>query len=259
MKQQRTFGRIFLAAFVGLMYLFLYAPIIMLIIFSFNAGESSIDWTGFSLRWYQELWESPDILDALYNSLIVAFSSVVLSLIMGVLIVYYAERNFLDKILPLFYISLAIPEIVLAVGLLSLFSSMNIPLGFMTLIVGHTVIGLGYVVPIVYVRYTELDYRLTEASLDLGATQSQTFWRIILPLLSPALFASGLLVFIISLDDFIFSFFCSGASVQTLPLLIFSIIRAGASPLVNALSTMLLVISSLVVLLYSALQLRGGG
>ena len=148
------------------------------------------------------------------------------------------------------------PEIVLAVGLLSFFSFFAVPLGATTLIVGHTLLGLGYVIPILHARFIELDESLIEASYDLGATQRQTFFSIVLPLLMPALVASGLLVFIISLDDFIISFFCAGASVQTLPLYIFAVIRTGASPMINALSTIMLIFSSLFVLLFSFLHIR---
>jgi len=124
------------------------------------------------------------------------------------------------------------------------------------LIVGHTLLGLGYVIPIVHSRFIELDESLIEASYDLGATQRQTFFRVVLPLLMPALIASGLLVFIISLDDFIISFFCAGASVQTLPLYIFAVIRTGASPMINALSTIMLICSSFFVVLLSFLHIK---
>jgi len=145
---------------------------------------------------------------------------------------------------------------VLAVGLLSFFSLLWVPLGLTTLIAAHTLIGLGYVVPMIYTRFSELNYALTEVSMDLGATRTQTFMRIILPLLSPTLFASALLVFIISLDDFVISFFCSGATTQTLPMYIFSVIRSGATPTVNALSTVLLGVSSLFVILFSLLNIK---
>jgi len=148
------------------------------------------------------------------------------------------------------------PEIVLAVGLLSLFSFFSVSLGATTLIVGHTLLGLGYVIPILHGRFAEMDANLIEASYDLGATQRQTFFKIVLPLLSPALIAAGLLVFIISLDDFIISFFCAGASVQTLPLYIFTVIRTGASPMINALSTIMLLVSSVLVLALSFFQVK---
>lgn len=237
-------------------YLFLYIPIVILVLFSFNSSDVPFVWKGFSLQWYQALWASSDIWLALQNSLIVAISSMVLSLIIGLLFVFYGTHTFLGRFFIMFYASLATPEIVLAVGLLSLFSFFSIPLGLTTLIAGHTLIGLGYVIPILHTRYQELDKRYLEASLDLGATEGQTLKRVMVPLLMPALMAAGLLVFVLSLDDFIISFFCSGGSTQTLPIYIFVMIRSGATPIVNALSTILLVVSSLLVLLFSSLKIK---
>ena len=161
-----------------------------------------------------------------------------------------------EKLLILFYGNLMIPEIVLAIGLLTLFSLCSIPLGITTLVIAHTVLGLGYVVPLVYSRFGELDYRLIEASLDLGATPAQTFFKIILPLLRPSLIAAGLLVFIISFDDFVLSYFCAGSSVQTLSLYILAMARSGISPVINALSTILLLLSSLLVLIFCSINAR---
>lgn len=256
MNKRSWMPSMILPMIVGVTYAILYLPIIILVVFSFNEAEMSFAWKGFSLRWYSQLFESMEVWNALYNSLIVAFSSVTLSLVLGVLFVYYSARTKLHRWMILFYGTLAAPEIVLAIGLLSLFSFFSVPLGLTTLIAGHTLLGLGYVIPMVYSRFIELDYRLTEASLDLGATTTETFFRIIVPLLSPALLASGLLVFIISLDDFLISFFCSGATTLTLPMYIFSVLRAGATPMVNALSTILLCISSLCVLIFSSLRAR---
>lgn len=237
-------------------YLFLYVPIVILVLFSFNNSDLPFAWEGFSLKWYQALWVSRDIWLALKNSLIVAASSVVLSLTLGLLFVFYSVRNFLGRFFVMFYASLAVPEIVLAVGLLTLFSFFSVPLGLMTLIAGHTLIGLGYVVPILNSRYQELDKQYLEASLDLGASEGQALRRVMIPLLLPSLMASGLLVFVLSLDDFIISFFCSGGSTQTLPIYIFVMIRSGATPIVNALSTILLVVTSLLVLLFSSLKIK---
>lgn len=237
-------------------YLFLYIPIAVLVIFSFNQSDMPFAWHGFSLQWYKALWASSDIWLALQNSLIVASSSVLFSLLLGLLFVFYGSRTFLGRFFVMFYASLATPEIVLAVGLLTIFSFFSVPLGFTTLIAGHTLIGLGYVVPILQARYEELDKRYLEASLDLGATQGQTLRKVMVPLMLPSLLAAALLVFVLSLDDFIISFFCSGGSIQTLPIYIFVMIRSGATPIVNALSTILLVVSSLLVLLFSSLKIK---
>lgn len=252
----RSFGSYVLPFTVAGLYFFLYIPIFVLILFSFNDNAFTCGWTFFTTHWYYDLFASTEVWHALKNSLIVALSSVFLSLTIGSCLIFFGSRDAIKRLLILFYGSLAMPEIVLAVGLLSLFSFFAIPLGAITLIVGHTLLGLGYVVPILYGRFTELDESLIEASYDLGATQRQTFFSIVLPLLTPALVSAGLLVFIISLDDFIISFFCAGASVQTLPLYIFAVIRTGASPMINALSTIMLICSSLFVLLFSFLHLK---
>jgi len=255
----KSYGTYFLPIMVSGFYLFLYIPIFVLVLFSFNDNAFTCTWTFFTTHWYHDLFVSTEVWHALKNSLVIAFTTVFLSLTIGSTLVFFGSRDVVRRLQILFYGSLAMPEIVLAVGLLSLFSFFAIPLGSMTLIVGHTLLGLGYVIPIVYGRFIELDESLIEASYDLGATQRQTFFSIVLPLLMPALIASGLLVFIISLDDFIISFFCAGASVQTLPLYIFAVIRTGASPMINALSTIMLLFSSFFVLLLSWLHIRRMG
>lgn len=242
--------------FVGLSYLFLYLPIIVLVLYSFNSGSLEYKWSGFTLQWYKDLLSSSDAWDALKTSLMVGVSSVVITISMSAALVFFGHNTFLNSFFFTFYANLAVPEIVLAVGLLSLFYFFSISLSITTLIVGHTIIGLGYAVPMIYTRFKEIDTRVIEASYDLGATPFQTFFKIILPLMSSALIAAAMLVFIISFDDFIISFFCSSGSTQTLPIYIFSMIRAGASPEVSALSTILLLISSLLVLIFSSLQNR---
>jgi spermidine/putrescine transport system permease protein len=256
MRIMRALASYSLPVFVFMSYLFMYIPIIVLVIFSFNSGHSTHHWQEFSFRWYRELFASVEIIDALKNSLIVAFSAVILSILMGLFFVFYGTSSFLKNCLFFFYGSLAAPEVVLAVGLLSIFSFFSVPLGLTTLIAAHTLVGLSYVTPILYSRFTGLDPRLIEASLDLGATEGQTFVRIILPLLYPAIISASFLVFIISFDDFILSFFCAGSSVVTLPMYIFAVIRSGATPVVNALSTLLLLISSIVVLIVTSFRVR---
>ncbi|MCL4361322.1 ABC transporter permease [Candidatus Dependentiae bacterium] len=242
-----------------LTYIFLYVPIAILVIFSFNSAQFPAPWHSFTLKWYKELFSSEHIWTALINSLIVAFAAVVLTLMICLGLILYlsagAKRNFKRTII-FFYGNLIVPEVVLSVGLLSVFSFFTVPLGLTTLIIGHTVLGLGYAIPIIYARFEEINYSLIEASLDLGATKIQTFFKVILPLLFPSLIAASLLVFIISFDDFILSFFCSGSSAQTLSLYIFAMIRTGISPIVNALSAFLLVMSSFLVLIFCSLQVR---
>ncbi len=244
-----------LSIVVAAIYLFLYIPMVVLVVFSFNTAPFPAPWKGFTTEWYTELYYASALWKAFYNSLIVALSATFLSSIMSLGLIYYhnVSQRF-NRFFLFLYGNIIVPEIVLAAGLLSLFSFLVVPLGLQTLIVGHTVLGLGYTVPILYARFLGIDKHMTEASLDLGATYGQTFWRVIFPLLLPAVSAAGLLVFIISFDDFILSFFCAGSEAQTLSLYIFSMIRSGASPVVNALSTFLLVLSSLLVIIFCSLN-----
>jgi spermidine/putrescine transport system permease protein len=253
-ENRQYFGRFLHPLIVAFAYLFLYLPIVVLVLFSFNDATVSISWQGFSLRWYAKLLNSPEILSALEASLIVALSTTVLSLLIGTCFVVasrWGRSSFLSNI---FYINILLPEIVLAISILSIFTFFQMPLGYGSLIAGHTLLGLGFVIPIVKARFVELDPVLTEASLDLGATYWQTFYRVVIPLLMPSLIASGLLVFTLSMDDFLISFFCSGPTVQTLAVYVYSMIRTGVDPMINAISTCFLVISSLLVLLLCSLK-----
>lgn len=252
----RRWSQYGLPLFVGLMYFFLYVPIIVLIIFSFNKVAFPYRWEGFTLHWYQELFHSAEIWHAAKNSLIIACASSLLSLILTLAWVFYSKQLKIQSLNRLFILSIAVPEIILALGLLTFFTVFSVPLDLYTLIAGHTVLGLAYAVPIVSTRFYELDYSIIEASFDLGATMAQTFFKIVLPNLLSALTAAGLLVFILSLDNFLISFFCSGGSAQTLSLYIFAMIRSGVSPSINALSTILLVSSSFIILLFSLLRVR---
>lgn len=256
MKLSSIKNNIALSCSVAAVYLFLYTPIFIVILFSCNDAHYPYEWHGFTLRWYKELWYSVEVWDALQNSLIVACSSVLLSLTMGVLVVWYGSQTVLARFLGLFYATLAAPEIIVAVGLLLLFTLLTVDLGFVSLIAAHTLLGLGYVVPMIYVCFQGINKSLIEASLDLGATKNQTLRKVVLPLLFPTLLGAGLLVFIVSLDDFLISFFCSGASAQTLPMYIFSMIRSGSTPVVNALSTIMLLVSSLFVVGFSLLHVK---
>lgn len=244
--------------FISISYLFLYVPILVLIIFSFNTKGFPSPWENFTLKWYHELFSSTELWSSFLNSLTVATLSTSLSLAMGGLLIFFRSTGGrVGNLLPLFYGNLLIPETVLAVSLLSYFALFKVPLGLPTLVTSHTVLGLGFVIPLLYTRYLELDKRMVEASEALGATPLQTFFKITLPLLKPTMIASGLLVFVISFDDFVLSYFCAGSGFQTLSLYLLSKIRLGISPVVNALSTVLLFLSASLVLLFFSPKVRG--
>jgi len=255
---QEYWKRTLSVALVCMTYIFLYVPIVVLTIFSFNKDQFPAPWSGFTTYWYYELWTSSYLWEAFYTSLGIAVAATILSVGMGVLLLFFLMYRDVSakRYVHIFYANLLIPEVVLAVGLLGFFSYFEVILGARTLIIAHTVLGLGYVVPIIYQKYSSLEPHLIEVSLDLGATYWQTFVRVILPLLQPSLVAAGLLVFIVSFDDFVLSYFCSGSTTQTLSLYIVSMLRTGISPVVNALSTILLMISSILVLLFCYYNVR---
>jgi spermidine/putrescine transport system permease protein len=252
--------------FVVLIYAFLYLPVVVLILFSFNSASFPAPWTGFTLAWYGELFSPGPLWNAVGTSLLVATLATTLVLLLTLalmLYLYYQDPQALQRRkgqgagprwLSLFYANALIPEIVLAVGLLSFYACMKVPLGIATLSIAHAVLGLGFALPIIYTRLTEIDHRVLQASLDLGATPLQTFFRIVLPLLRPSLIAAGLLVFILSFDDFVLSYFCAGSSAQTLSLYILAMLRTGISPVINALSTLLLCITAVLVAIYCSVQ-----
>lgn len=245
-----------LRSMVLMTLIFLYLPIFLLIIFSFNDNAFTQEWHGFTMHWYIDLWYSQEIWDAIYTSCSIASKATVLSVTLATFFVSFAHSFYKEKLQLLFYASLAVPEILIAVSLLRFFGLFGIPLGALTILIGHTLLGLGYCVPIIYTRYQEIDQQLILAARDLGASQFQVFRTIIIPLLLPSIVASALLVFIVSLDDFFISFFCADATTQTLPLYIFSVIRSGSTPMINALSTILLCATSISIFCFSLLQIK---
>jgi spermidine/putrescine transport system permease protein len=243
--------------FVIVCYTFLYLPMIVLVLFSFNSKSFPQPFTEFTFKWYKELFHTPDLWLSFFNSLLIACISTLLSITLALMMIalhLYGSR--VQKFLPLFYGNLIIPETVLALALISFFSVCNIPLGPHTLIVSHTVIALGFVVPILYGRYIALDPRLVEASLSLGATARQTFIRVIIPQLKPAIISVALLVYVLSFDDFILAYFCSGTSFKTLSIYLVSSLRYGISPVVNALSALLILGTSVAVSVFFSQKVK---
>lgn len=232
-------------------YIFLYVPIVVLIVFSFNTSGFPSPWKQFTLKWYRELFIATNLWRSFRTSLIVSTTATFLSLTMGTLLIFFRScGGNIKKMIPLFYANLIIPETVLGVGLLGYFTLFNIPLGYVTLIIAHTILGLGLFIPIVHIRYEQLDAKLIESSLVLGATRVQTFFRVIIPFLMPTLFSTALLIFILSFDDFVLSYFCSGTTVEPLSIYLLSLIRFGISPILNAFSAVLLSISILFAIIF---------
>jgi spermidine/putrescine transport system permease protein len=240
--------------------LFLYAPIAIMIAFSFNASRVSADWSGGTLRWYRDLVSDQALVASTYNSLIVALVSTALATMLGVAAAVGLERvpvrgqRFIEAGLVL---PLVVPEVMMAVALMLFFVIVKIPLSLGTVIVGHAAFNLPVVMVIVRARLRKLDPRLQEAAYDLGATPWQAFYRITLPLLAPAIVGGMLMAFTISLDDFIVTFFTGGPGSTTLPLKVYSMIKSGVSPVINALSAVLVLVSMALIGLSMLFQRRG--
>jgi putrescine transport system permease protein len=238
---------------VGILgFAFLYIPIIILIIFSFNSSTIIAVWQGFSFTWYERLWQDEEIIAAFFTSFKIASLSATGAVIMGTLagialqrIGAFRGKSIFSILLP---IPLVVPEVVAGFSISLVFLSLNkligLPerFGLDTVIIAHMVIGVTYVALLVQAKLSELDPSFEEAALDLGATPVKVFFLITMPLIVPALVSGWLLCFTISLDDLIVASFTAGPGVTTLPMLIYSRIRFGISPVINALATIIVVI-----------------
>ena len=243
-------------------YVFLYAPIVILVIFSFNASRFASDWRGFTLQWYARLFGNEAIGAALKNSLTVALSSTLISTVFGTMVALAMERyNFWGK-LPfdaLLYLPIIIPDIAMAVMLLLFFVLAKMNLGLITIIISHVAFNISFVAVVVRARLAYFDVTLEEAAQDLYANEWQTFRRVTLPLIMPGILGGALLAFTLSIDDFVITFFTAGPGSTTLPLRIYSMVKLGVTPEINALSSMMLLASIVLVFLSLILQKGGGG
>jgi spermidine/putrescine transport system permease protein len=249
-----------LTAFAAMVYAFLYLPIFVLILFSFEQSKLAVHWTGFTLNWYQVLVTDEAVIRALVNSLIVASVAVAISGAMGTLAAvgvtrYHFRGHRLYR--GILFIPIIVPEIAMAVAALTLFVAMGVGLSLATIIVSHVVFCTAYVALVVMGRMEGLDPHLEEAARDLGATPAMVFFRVTLPLIMPGVVAGCLLAFVLSLDDFIITQFTAGVGDTTLPLRIYSMVKFGVSPEINALSTLMLLASIGLTLLAETIQRQG--
>jgi spermidine/putrescine transport system permease protein len=249
MKQHRWAGRTILILVFG----FLYLPIAVLVGLSFNASGLPTVWSGFTFQWYGALASNGDILGAASNTLIVAVFATLISTVLGTLLALGLEnrRRNGTAVEALVFAPMVIPDIVLAVGLLSFFSRLGLPLGLHTIVVSHVIFCLAFVCSIVRARLKHFDHSIVEASRDLGASAFTTFRRVTCPVLLPAIIAGALLSFTLSIDEFIIAFFTAGAgrSSITLPMQIYSMIRFGITPEINALATLVMGVSATALIL----------
>lgn len=234
-----------------LIFLFLYAPIFVLIIFSFNESKSRGVWTGFTLKWYVELFKDREVLKALYNTLLIAFSATIISTVLGTfaaLGIYNLNGLKKKVVLNLNYLPVLNPDIVTAVSLMTLFRFMKIEYGLFTLLLSHVTFCLPYVILSILPKLKQMNKHLAEAAMDLGATPLYALRKVVLPEIMPGIITGALMAFTLSIDDFVISFFNTGHGVSNLSITIFSMARRGINPVINALST-LMFIALLVLLL----------
>jgi spermidine/putrescine transport system permease protein len=245
--------------FSFLMYFYMYLPLLVLTFYSFNDSSFSADWKGFTLKWYERLFRDARLLGALQNSLTVALVSVAISAALGTLMaVGLARYRFPGKTLyrGISYLPIIIPDISIAVATLVFLAVISIRLSLWTIVAAHVVFCLAYVAIAVSSRISGLDPHLEEAALDLGATPVQAFIKILLPELMPAIIAGSLLSFVLSMDDFLIASFTAGTGATTLPMEIFSRIRTGVKPDINALSVMLILLSGVVAFIAESIRYR---
>ncbi len=256
--QNALAGQIPLAVTIGA-YLFLFVPLLVLIVYSFNASRSTVVWTGFTFDWYEQVFADMRLRKALWNSAIIALVSAAISTAIGtVTALAIVRRNFpgRDALSTVLMAPLVLPEIVIAVAFLVFMVVINVRLGFFTLIVGHILVALPFTILIVRAAASALDRRLEEAAADLGANEVQTFLRVTMPLLMPAIFTSFLMAATLSFDNFVMSTFTTGVGTTTLPLHIYSLLKLGITPKINAMGTLLVLVNVLLVIIVLGRQLR---
>ncbi len=240
--------------YVFLIFTFLYAPIIFLMVFSFNDSKLKTTWIGFTFKWYKELFRNEEILTAFINTIMVALIATVIATILGTTAaigIYYMKKWKKSLILNINYIPVLNPDIVTAVSLMVLYRLLSMENGFITVLLSHIMFTTPYVVLSVLPKLKQMSKSLPEAAMDLGATPFYTFRKIIIPEIKPGIFSGMILAFTLSLDDFVVSYFTTGNGFNTLSVTVFSMARRGINPAINALSTlMFLVILILLLVVY---------
>ncbi|MEM9950092.1 MAG: ABC transporter permease [Chloroflexota bacterium] len=260
-------------------YFFLWAPIVILVVFSFNSSRSVSSFTGFTLRWYNNIlngivgtevgFSTELLLQAVRNSMIVSITATILSTIFGTMVAMalartdFPGKRFLDAIM---FLPVVIPEITQGISLAIFFNALfswwsdltgtRATFGFGTIIIAHMAFNISYVTIVVRARLADMNPRLEEAARDLGANNWQTFWRVTFPLILPGVVAGALLAFTLSLDDYVVTFFTSGVGTDTLPLFVYGLLKLSVTPEINAISTIMLVVSTILIGISMALQGR---
>ena len=236
---------------------FLYLPILVLVVYSFNASRLNIVWQGFTFDWYRRVWANAPLLHAAENSFVIACLTTALSVVLGTVGAWLLHRyrfRGAGGIQTLAAVPMVMPEILMGISLLIFFAAAGFPLGFSTVIIGHVTFSFPFVLVAVQARLRGLDPAMEEAALDLGATPLQAFWLVIVPCLRPAIVAGALMAFTLSLDELIVTFFTRSAASTTLPIQVFGLAKVGLNPMLNALSAIFILATVAFVLFSDYLQ-----
>lgn len=255
--RRKRMGRRLGNLYALLIFAFIYLPIVVMVVFSFNDQRNNYYWNGFTLEWYKVLFTESDLLQYLINSLIVAIVATVISIIVGVLGAMGLMRfefKLKQAINSSLYIPIVIPEVVLGISLLMLYDMANFPLGLMSMILAHATFCIPFVVIIMRGRMSGMDMSVEEASQDLGANRMTTFFRVTLPMLVPGILSSAFMSFTLSIDDVIISNFVSGPYSTTLPVKILSMVKVGLKPEVNALTSIMVLVLILGIIANNVVQ-----
>lgn len=247
----------FLKGWTFAVFLFLYAPIIVLVVYSFNASRLGAVWTGFTFKWYSELLNHAPLIKAAENSLVIALITTAASVSIGTVGAWLLHRYqypFTRSIQTMVALPMVMPEILMGVSLLIFFSVSGIKLGFSTVCIAHITFCFPFVLAAVQARLQGLDPALEEAALDLGATPLQAFRLVIVPCLRPAIVAGGLMAFTLSMDELIVTFFTTSAASATLPIRVYGMAKVGLNPMLNALSAIFILLTAVIVLLSEYLK-----
>ena len=238
---------------------FLHAPLLILIAFSFNASRFTV-WEGFSLRWYRAALADPQLAEGLINSVIIALFAAGISTAIGTLAAYGIWRRAAPALSGTLYLSLVTPEIVTGVSLLALFQwafrFLHLRLGLYTVVIAHVAFSIAFVTIVISARLRNYDRTLEEAAMDLGASEWRAFSRVTLPALAPAIAAAGLLALVVSFDDYVITSLVAGVDSETLPMVIYAMARRGVSPIVNAVSALIVVAFGAIIIISQRLQER---
>jgi len=243
---------LWLAGFLA--YAFLYAPLVIVVAYSFNDSRLNAEWVGFTLSWYEKLFGNEKMLKAAWNSLVIGLTASAISTVLGTM-GGYAMYRYRMRLLPVLVLApIAIPEILMGVSLLIFFVMLNITLGMVSIVLSHIAFCVGFVAIVVRSRLAGMDESLTEAARDLGATPWQAFRLVTLPLIMPGVVAGALMAFTLSIDDFVITFFTAGVGSSTLPLQIYTMVKIAVTPEVNAVSTLLMLLTLALILIASKLS-----